>query len=58
MNEMALVLYDVEKAMKRAIGSGLLVFGIVFIAGVLFGWSYAMLIAFVIAFLVTLVGRR
>jgi polyferredoxin len=49
---------DLERIMKKALGSGLAVFGIVFIAGVLYGWAYALLIGLIIVFLVTMAGGR
>ncbi len=62
MNEwilwLALFQNDLEQIMRRAIGAGLLVFGIVLFAGVLFGWPYALLIGFIIVLLLNLVGRR
>ncbi len=58
MNEMVLLRYDLEQIMRRAIGAGLLVFGIVFLAGVLFGWGYSLFIGFIIAFLVMIIGMR
>lgn len=56
--ELALTLYFLEQAMRKAVGSGLLVAGIVFLCGVLFGWPYALLIGFIILLLVNLTGRR
>lgn len=58
MNEMVLFWMDLEQAMKRAITSGLLIAAIVFIAGVLFGWTYSLLLAFLILFLVNMASRR
>ena len=58
MNEMVLLWMDLEQAMKRAITSGLLIAAIVFIAGVLFGWTYSLLLAFLILFLVNMASRR
>ncbi len=50
--------HDLELIMKLALGSGLLAAGIVFVAGVLFGWAYGLLIGFVLLLAVNLAGRR
>lgn len=46
------------EAMRRAILASLSAFAIVFIGGVLFGWPYALLIGFILAFLVWISGRK
>ncbi len=49
-----------EQAMKRALLAALAAFSIVLISGVLFGWAYALLIGFILAFMVWTqsAGRR
>jgi hypothetical protein len=47
-----------ERIMKRAVGSGLTVAGIILISGVLFGWAYALMLGLIIIFLVTITGGR
>ncbi len=62
MNEMVLfwVLFwmDLERAMKKALTSGLLLAAAVFMASVLFGWPYALMMGLIIIGLVTLLAGR
>ena len=58
MNELTMFWTDLEQAMRKAVTSGLLIAAIVFMAGVQFGWSYALWIAFFIVLLVNLASRR
>lgn len=58
MNEWILYTWWLEEIMRRALASGLLVFGIVFLAGMLLGWAYGLMIGFMIMLLVNLAGRK
>lgn len=52
------VLQDWRRIMRRALMTGLLAFGTVFIAGVLFGWPYGLLIGFVILLINVFLTKR
>lgn len=58
MNHALFLLRYLGDAMKRAFLAALAAFCIVFISGVLFGWTYALLIGFILAFLVWISGRK
>ncbi len=58
MNEIRLYFQDWKWIMRQALSMGLLVFGIVFLAGVLMGWAYGLLIGFIILLLLNLAGKR
>lgn len=54
--------YDLEQLMRQALTVAALVFSVVFVGGVLFGWEYGMFLAFVVLLAITLIqwaqGRR
>lgn len=58
MNDALLLLRYLGDAMKRALLSAFAAFGTVTLAGVLFGWPYALLIGFTLAFAVWITSRK
>ena len=48
-------LYDLEQIMKQAMVTALLVGAVVFVAGIVLGWWYGLLLAFVILLAVNLI---
>lgn len=58
MNNALLLLRYLGDAMKRALLSAFAAFCIVGIAGILFGWPYALLIGFTLAFAVWITSLK
>lgn len=49
-------IYDLERIMKNALIAGLLVFAVVFLSGVIFGWWYGLLLGFVILLAISMIN--
>ncbi len=56
MNFQVKFMYCMEAFMRQALVTGLLAGAVVFTGGILFGWEYSMLLAFVVLFGVALLG--
>ncbi len=58
MNGKALFFICWRAIMMQVLLAGLCVFGIIAIAGVLFGWAYALLLGLMIVFVMTVAGMK
>jgi hypothetical protein len=50
------IIYDLEAIMLRVLSTALLAGATIFVAGVIYGWWYGMLLAFLILIAINMIG--